>query len=82
MSTGPISSGLSRLEREGEYAVPSSAVVKNEWRYIYASYMCLNVGYMFGHNEGMYIKFKKKICYTDLVKRKNIKINGSGNKVN
>lgn len=64
MGTAPLSSGLSRLEREGDYAVPSSAVVKDEWRYIYARSMFLNVGCMFGQNEGRFIKFeKKKLSY-------------------
>jgi len=59
MGMGPHSSGLSRLEREGEYTLPSSAVIKNEWRYIYicAGSMCRSFGYMFGHNVGMCIKF-------------------------
>ena len=82
MGTAPLSSGLSRLEREGDYAVPSSAVVKDEWRYIYARSMFLNVGCMFGQNEGRFIKFEKKNCHIDLVKRKNIKTKVSGNKVN
>jgi len=60
MGTGPLPSGLSWPEREGDYAVPSSAVIKNEWRYIYARSMCRNVGYMFGHNEGIGIRFEKK----------------------
>jgi hypothetical protein len=78
MGTGPLSSGLSRPKREGDYAVPSSAVVK-EWRYIYAGSMGLYVGYLSGHNESKYLNLKKN-CYTDLVKRINIKIKGSGKK--
>lgn len=51
--------------------------------YIYARSLCPNVGYIFGHNEGMCIKLKKNIiCDTELAKRKSIKIMGSGNKVN
>jgi len=61
MGTGPLSSGLSWLELEGEYAVPSNAVIKNEWRYFYACCMCLNVGYMFGHMRVYVLNLKKDV---------------------